>query len=84
MLLTDVPFLNTMSYGINFVTVEHILTCTSKKLSKYLKQVMPIYCRSGMIIQDVLMDIEFERTIDKLRVDVFVDTSTTKEHIIEI
>ena len=37
-----------------------------------------------MIIQDVLMDIEFERTIDKLRGDVFVDTSTTKEHIIEI
>ena len=82
--MEDVMFMNgalfiiTMSHGIKFVKVEHTPTRTDKKLSKYLKQVMNISIRSGIIVQTVFMDMEVYNTIDKLTENVVMNTSTAK------
>ena len=67
-----------------FVMVKHIPTRTAKKTNKYFKRFMKIYFRSGMIVQTLLMAVEFDNIIDKLMVNVVVETSTSKEHISEI
>ena len=84
MFLNVAPLLITMSVGIKFVTVEHIPTCTDKQLSKYSKQVMTIYSRSGMIVQTVLMDTEFDKTIYEIMGNVSVNNSAAKEYVTEI
>ena len=42
---------------------------------------MKIYSRSAMIVQTVLMDMEFDNNIDNLMENVVVKTSATKEHV---
>ena len=71
-LLSDVVFvngkllLNTMPRGINFVNINHIPTFKAKQLIKSLKRVMIIYSRSSMIVKNILVDMDFEKTVDKL------------------
>ena len=39
---------------------------------------MKIYSRNGMIVQTVIMDMEFDNNIDKLMVNVVVNNSVAK------
>ena len=86
-LVVDVMFVNSASFlitvprGINFVTVEHMPTRMDKQLIKSLKLVMIIYSRSGMIVHTVLMDLDFDKTIDNLMEYVVVDTFATQYHV---
>ena len=57
------PLLITMSRGIKFVTAKHITTFTYNQLIKSLKMVTKIYSRSRMIVQNFLMDMDFDKTI---------------------
>ena len=82
--VNDVPFLITVSQCIKFVMVKHISTCTANQLSKYLKQVMKLYSRSGTIVQTILVDIEFYSTIDELMRNFIVNNSVSKEHVTKI
>ena len=45
---------------------------------------MKIYSKSGIIVQTVLMDTEFNKTIDNLMENIVVKTSAEKEHVVEI
>ena len=45
---------------------------------------MQLYSRGGMIVQTVLMDMEFDKTVDKLLDRTMVDTSAAREHVAEI
>ena len=45
---------------------------------------MTIYSRSVMILQTVLMGMEFDKTIYEITVNVVVNNSTTKEHVAKI
>ena len=62
MLLNNIPFLNTMSCGIKFATVEHIPSRRSKQLRKKLKIIMDLYSRESMIVQTILMDLRIDST----------------------
>ena len=84
MFVNNIPFLITMSRKIKFITVEHIPTRTAKQLSKGLKRVMRLYSRAGMIVQTILMDMEFDKTADHLMDSTVVNTSAAKEHVAEI
>ena len=81
MFVNSASFLITMPRGINFVTVEHMPTRMDKQLIKSLKLVMIIYSRSGMIVHTVLMDLDFDKTIDNLMEYVVVDTFATQYHV---
>ena len=65
MFVNVAPFLITMSHGTKSGTNEHIPTHIAKQLSKYLKRFMTIYSRSGMIVQTVLVNMEFDKVIYK-------------------
>ena len=76
--VNGVTFLITMTHGIHFLVIEHIPTHTAKELSESLKRAMTIYSRGGMILKTVLMDMEFDNTINELMGNVVVNTSVSK------
>jgi hypothetical protein len=45
---------------------------------------MQLYSHGGMIVQTILMDMEFDKTAEPLMGDVAVNMSTAREHIAEI
>ena len=55
MFLNGIPFLITISCGIEFKAVMPIPTRMDNQLSKSIKKVMKIYSKSGMIVHIVLM-----------------------------
>ena len=59
----------TMLHGINILTVEHIPTRMSKQLGKFKTIFIKIYYTSIMVVQTVLMDINFDKTINCERLD---------------
>ena len=83
-IVNNVPFLITMSSSIKFVTVEYLSYRTAKELSKNLKRVIKLYGRGSMIVQTILMDVEFYCTKYELMGKTVVNTSAAKEHVAEI
>ena len=63
---------------------EHVKSRTAKQLAKSIKRVMQLYGRAGMVVQTVLMDMEFDKTIDELSDRTVVNTSAAREHVAEI
>ena len=49
-----IPFLVTMSRGLQFVTAEFTPSRTASKLAGHLKKVLRVYRRAGYVIRDVL------------------------------
>ena len=84
MFVNSVPFLVTSSRGIKFVTAEHLQSRTAKQLSKSLKRIMCLYSRGGMIVQTILMDMEFDKTKSELMDKVVVNTTAAREHVAEV
>ena len=78
MFVNNVPVLITMYRGIKFVTVEHIPSRTAKQLSKKLKIIMDLYSKDSMIVQTILMDLEFDSTNDEFMVKTVVNTLSAK------
>ena len=64
MFVNNIPFLITIYRGIKFVTVEYLRSLTDKELSKKLRRVMKLYGRGSMIVQTILIDMEFDSTKD--------------------
>ena len=62
MFFNNVPYLITMSRGIKFVAVEYIPIHTARQMSKKLKRIMDLYSNVGMIVKNILMDLEFSST----------------------
>ena len=59
-------------------------TANAKQLAKSIKRVMRLYFRGGMIVQTVLMNMEFDETVDELLERTVVDTAVAREHVAEI
>ena len=72
-----------MSRGFKFVTVEYTSSCTAKEISKKLKRVMKLYDRGSMIVQTILMYMEFDSTKYELMGKTMVNTSAAKGHVAE-
>ena len=56
-----IPFLVTMSRGLQFVTAEFTTSRTAAKLAEHLKKVLRVYRRAGYVVRDILMDGKFEK-----------------------
>ena len=61
--VNNILFLITMYWGIRFITVEHVPTCTANQLSKSLRRILCSYSCGSMVVQNILMDIEFEKQL---------------------
>ena len=72
------PFFITMSHSKKFVIVKHVPTCMDIQFSKSLKIFMKIYSRSIMVVHNVLMDKDLDKTIYDMVVNVVVNTSVSK------
>ena len=83
MFVNSIPLLITMYCGIKFVTDKQIPRSTTNKLSKNLKILIDLYSRGSMILQTILMDMEFDSTKDELMGRKVVKTSAAKEHVAE-
>ena len=66
MFVNNTLFLVTLYRGINFVTARNIKSRTAKQLAKSVRRVMQLYYRRSMIVQTVLMDMKFDKTVDEL------------------
>ena len=65
------------------VTCEQVPSRTVKQLSKSLKRIVQLYARGDFIICVILMDMEFEKVKDELRL-IDVNTTAAREHVAEI
>ncbi len=78
-----VPFLVSISRGINLVSAEHTPSRTTKQLASGIRCIMDLYPCGGFQVGTVLMDNKFE----KLRVMIpilVVNTTVAKEHAPEV
>ena len=66
MFVNNILFLINMSCSIRFVVVEHVPTCTDKQRSESIKIFISLYSRGHMVVKNILMDMEFDKTIDEL------------------
>jgi hypothetical protein len=83
MFINRVPFLVSISRGINLVTAEHTPSRTAKQLAAGIRHIMDLYLCRGFQVGTMLMDNELE----KLRVLIpilVVNTTSAKEHVPEV
>jgi hypothetical protein len=82
-LLKGIPFLVSISQGINLVTAERMPSRTTKQLAAGIRCIMDLYLRRGFQVGTVLMNNKFE----KLRVLIpihIVNTAASKDHVPEV
>ncbi len=77
------PFLIIYLKNIILFTVEHIPSCTVKKLSSSIIKIVKVYTRGGFQVHLVFIDMEFEKTRDEF-VCVELNSTATQEHVGEI
>jgi hypothetical protein len=83
MFVNGVPFLVSISRGINLVTKEHTPSRTTKQLAAGIRRVMDLYSRGGFQVGTALMDNEFE-SLRNLVPILVVNTTAAKEHVPEV
>jgi hypothetical protein len=83
MFVNGVPFLVSMSRGLNLLTAEHTPSQTAKNLAKGIRRIMDLYARGGFQVGTVLMDNEFE-SLRSLVPIIVVNTKAAKEQVTKI
>jgi hypothetical protein len=78
------PFLISLSRRVRFVTLEFLPTRTAGELCSGLKNILKFYNRAGFVIQNAIMDNEFEPLKKKLLGQVVLNTTAKNEHVGEI
>ena len=53
---------------IKFVTVKHVPNCTAVQLINSPNKAIRLYGRDEFIVRIILMDMEFEKLADKLKI----------------
>jgi hypothetical protein len=83
MFANGVPFLVSITCGLNLVTAKHTPSRTAKNLAVGIKRVMAIYSRWFFCVGTILMDNEFEKLRD-LVPKIVVNTTAAKEHMPDV
>ena len=78
MFVNNIPFLVTLFRGIKFVRAENIKSWTAKQLAKCIRRDMQLYSCGSMIVQTVLMNVGFDKTMDELSDRTVVNTVGNK------
>jgi hypothetical protein len=61
MFFNGLPFLVSISRGINLVAAEHTPSRTAKQLAADIRHIMDLYSRGGFQVGTVLIDNKFEK-----------------------
>ena len=83
MFVNSVPFLVTVSRGLNLLTTEYTPSRTAKQLAAGIRRVMDVYSRGGFVVGTILADNEFEPLRNLLPI-LAVNTTAAKEHVPEV
>jgi hypothetical protein len=83
MFVNGVPFLVSVSRGLNLVTAEYTPSCTAKQLAVGIRRVMNLYSHGGFHLGMILMDNEFKKLRNLVPI-LIMNTKTAKEHVPEV
>ncbi len=83
MFVNGVPFLASVSKGLNLVTAEYTPSCTTKQLAVGIRRVMDLYSHVGFHVGTELMDNDFEKHRNLVPILVG-NTTAAKEHMPEV
>jgi hypothetical protein len=83
MFVNRVPFLVSISRGINLVTAEHMLSRTTKQLTADIRRIMDLYSCRGFQVGTVLIDNKLEK-LSVLIPILVVNTTVAKVHVPEV
>jgi hypothetical protein len=83
MFVDGIPFLVSVSRGINLITAEFTPVRTAKNLANNIKHILQVYSRGGFRITTLLMDNEFESLVPLLP-SIVANTTAAREHVSEI
>jgi hypothetical protein len=84
MFVNGVPFLDSVSRGINLVPAEHTPSCTTTQLAAgRIRCIMDLYSSGGFQVGTVLMENKFEQ-LRVLILFLIVNTTAAKEHVPEV
>jgi hypothetical protein len=83
MFMNELPFLVSVSRGLNLVTAEYTPSCTAKQLAADITKGVDLYLCGGFHVGTVLTDNEFKK-LRNLMLIFIVTTTATKEHVPEV
>jgi hypothetical protein len=83
MFVDGVPFLVSVSRGINLITAEFTASRTAKRLAEYIKNILRLYHRCGCVVTTLLLDNEFEKLTQHLP-SIVANTTAAREHVTEV
>ncbi len=83
MFVNSVPFLVTVSRGLNLLTTEYTPSRTAKQLAAGIRCMMDVYSRGGFVVGTIFADNEFEPLRNLLPI-LAVNTTAAKEHVPEV
>jgi hypothetical protein len=83
MFVDEVPFLVSVSRGINLIIAEFTPVCTAKNLAANIKHILQVYMRGGFKVSTLLMDNEFDCLVPLLP-QLVVNTPAAREHVTDI
>ncbi len=82
MFVNGVPFLVSVSQGINLVSAEHAPSRTARQLAAGIIRIMDLYSCGGFQVGTMLIDNEFEK-LSVLIPILVMNTAAAKEHVPE-
>ncbi len=83
MFVNGVPFLVSVSRGLNLITAEYIPSCTAKQLAAGIRRVMDVYSQGRLVVGTILTDNKFELLRILLWI-LAINTMAAKEHVPEV
>ncbi len=83
MFANGVPFLVSVSRGLNLITAKYMPSRTAKQHAAGIRRVMDVYSRGGFVVGTILADNEFELLRILLPI-LAVNTTAAKEHVPEV
>ena len=77
MFVNGLPFLVTFSRNIRLTTIEYLPSRTAYQLTENISKVVKLYARVGFTIRTTLMDMDFEKLVDRID-NIEVNTTAAK------
>ncbi|KAL7523266.1 hypothetical protein ACHAWF_000447 [Thalassiosira exigua] len=83
MFVCGLPFMLTLSRGLDFVTIQYVPKRTAPELANAVKNVLNVHKRAGIIPVVANMDGEFEKLKPRLSKYIEINTTGKGEHVNE-
>jgi hypothetical protein len=80
MFVNGIAFLTTLSCKLLLVTLKQLPTRTARQLNSSITNIVWLYARTGSIIKVVMMDQEFNKIEDNIKM-VKINTTAAREHV---